>query len=309
MEIFPQVVLSGATGLVGSAVLQSLRGQGVSCVALVRDARHVDAVGPGSAIPWDPYHFQFREDMRRLNGVRAAIHLSGDNLSHGRWTKAKKQRILESRVRTTRSLVELLSRLDTPPEVLICASAVGFYGDRGAEILPESSTPGEGFLPQVCLAWEAAADEAAAFGIRVVHARFGVLLAANGGALAQMLPLFRAGVGGRLGNGRQYMSWMHLEDVARAMGHCLQHAEIAGPVNFVTPEPVTNAEFTRALAHQLRRPAVIPAPALALRLALGEMADAALLSSTRAVPMVLERHGFTYQHPELAGALADLLPR
>ncbi|MHB1744874.1 MAG: TIGR01777 family oxidoreductase, partial [Acidobacteriaceae bacterium] len=204
MEIFPHVLVSGASGLVGHALHKHFAANAVSCATLTRHTAQ-----PGSsAYFWDPYHFQFREDMRRLSGIRAAIHLSGDNLTAGRWTAAKKQRIRESRVRTTQSLVELLSHLEQRPEVLLCASAVGFYGDRGDEILSEDSSSGDGFLPEVCREWEAAAEAASDLGIRVVHLRLGVVLARKGGALAKMLPMFRLGLGGNLGNGRQWMSWI-----------------------------------------------------------------------------------------------------
>ena len=206
MEIFPQVVIAGVSGLVGQSLLRHFLANAVSCATLTRRTAQ-----PGSSeYFWDPYHFQFREDMRRLSGIRAAILLSGDNLMDGRWTAAKKLQIRESRVRTTQSMVQLLSRLEQRPEVLLCASAVGFYGDRGDEILTEDSAAGHGFLPDVCREWEAAADAAIGIGVRVVHLRFGVVLAREGGALAKMLPLFRLGLGGNLGRGQQWMSWIAL---------------------------------------------------------------------------------------------------
>lgn len=303
MEIFPQILMTGASGLVGSAMASRFASEGIACAALVRRSAATDR----SAFFWDPYHFEFREDMRRLNGIRAAIHLAGDNVSSGRWTDEKKRRIRSSRVATTRSLVELLSRLDQPPEVLICASAVGFYGDRGEEVLTESSPSGTGFLAEVCREWEAEADAAVPLGIRVVNLRFGVILAANGGALAKMLPLFRLGLGGRLGDGHQWMSWISLPDVLQVVEFCIAQTPIQGPLNVVA-NPVTNQEFTQVLAQHLRRPAVVPAPALALRLALGEMADGALLSSTRAIPEKLLQGGFTFLHPTLPTALQAVLP-
>lgn len=303
MEIFPQMLLSGGSGLVGTALLGHFASQGVPCCTLVRRAPEPAS----STYFWDPYHFEFREEMRRFSGTRAAIHLSGDNVSEGRWTQKKKLRIRQSRVRTTQSMVELLGRLEQRPEVLICASAVGYYGDRGAETLTEASTPGSGFLAEVCREWEAAANAATGHGIRVVHLRFGVILASAGGALRKMLPIFRLGIGGTLGHGRQWMSWISLPDVLRVVEFCINQPEIHGAVNVVA-NPVTNAEFTHALAHHLHRPAFLPTPAPALRLAFGEMADAALLASTRAIPARLLQAGFQFQHPTLAEAFHAVLP-
>jgi uncharacterized protein len=303
MEIFPQVVIAGASGLVGQSLHRHFLANAVSCATLTRHTAQ-----PGrSEYFWDPYHFQFREEMRRLSGIRAAIHLSGDNLTAGRWTRAKKRRIRESRVRTTKSMVELLSHLGQRPEVLLCASAVGFYGDRGDEVLTEDSSSGDGFLPEVCREWEAAADAAIELGIRVVHLRFGVVLAREGGALAKMLPMFRLGLGGNLGSGRQWMSWIALPTLVEIVEFCMNHHRIQGAVNVVA-NPVTNAEFTVSLAHHLHRLAIVPAPAIALRLAFGEMADAALLSSTRAIPAKLLQAGFVFTLPTLQDALQQILP-
>ena len=303
MDIFPQILISGGSGLVGSALRSRLEREAVPCATLVRTSR------PGSAAYlWNPDHFEFREEMRRLNGIRAAIHLAGENLAEGRWTAKKKQEIRESRVRGTYSMVELLAHLEFRPEVLICASAVGYYGNRGDEILNESSAPGEGFLADVCRGWEAAAATATKLGVRVISLRFGVILAADGGALGKMLPVFRLGAGGNLGNGKQWMSWISLPDVLRAIEFCMNDGQIEGPVNVVSPQPVTNAEFTRALAHHLHRPAILPAPAIALRAAFGEMADAALLSSTRAIPARLYAAGFVFDDSTLERALQSVLP-
>lgn len=304
MDIFPQVLISGASGMVGSALRNHLVSEAISYATLTRDTAQ-----PGSSRQfWDPYNFHFLEEMRRFSGIRAAIHLSGESLSEGRWTAAKKRRIRESRIRTTEAVVNLLSHLDRRPEVLICASAIGYYGDSGEEILTESSPPGNGFLPDVCREWEAAADAAATLGIRVVILRFGVILAAEGGALAKMLPLFRLGAGGNLGDGRQWMSWISLVDVVRIIDFCLKSQQVHGPINAVSPMPTTNAEFTRTLAAELRRPAIIPAPAFALRLIFGEMADAALLASTRAIPQRLQHSGFAFHHSTLVQALQTALP-
>jgi hypothetical protein len=303
MEIFPQVVIAGASGLVGQSLHRNFLANAVSCATLTRRTAQ-----PGSTeYFWDPYHFQFREDMRRLSGIRAAILLSGDNLMAGRWTPAKKQRIRDSRIRTTKSMVQLLSNLEQRPEVLLCASAVGYYGDRGDEILTEDSAAGHGFLADICKEWEAAADAAIDLGVRVVHLRFGVVLAREGGALAKMLPLFRMGLGGNLGNGRQWMSWIALPTLVEIVEFCMNHHQVQGPVNVVA-NPVTNAEFTVALAHHLHRLAVVPAPAIALQMAFGEMADAALLSSTRAIPAKLLQAGFVFKLPTLQDAFQQLLP-
>jgi hypothetical protein len=303
MEIFPQVVIAGASGLVGQAMHRHFLANAVSCATLTRQTAQ-----PGrSEYFWDPYHFQFREGMRRLSGIRAAILLSGDNLTAGRWTSAKKRRIRESRVRTTKSMVQLLSCLEQRPEVFLCASAVGFYGDRADEVLTEDSPAGHGFLPEVCREWEVAADAAVDLGIRVVHLRFGVILARDGGALAKMIPMFRLGLGGNLGSGRQWMSWIALPTLVEIVEFCMNQHRVQGPVNVVA-NPVTNAEFTLALAHQLHRLAVLPAPRVALRIAFGEMADAALLSSTRAIPAKLLQAGFVFKLPTLQDAFQLLLP-
>lgn len=303
MEIFPQILISGATGLLGSALTQHFSSQGLPCASLVR---HTPQPGT-SAFLWNPYSFAFREDMRRLNSIRAAIHLSGDNLSEGRWTADKKKRICESRIRSTQAIVALLSRLEPPPEVLLCASAVGYYGDRDDEILTENSSMGSGFLPEVCDKWEAAAETAAQLGIRVVSLRLGVVLAQEGGALARMLPVFRVGLGGTLGSGRQWMSWISLPEVVRIVEFCMAETQLRGPVNAVA-NPVTNREFTQALARHLHRPALFPAPAFALRAIFGDMADTALLSSTRAIPEKLLRAGFVFQQATLPEAFQALLP-
>ncbi|HVC90986.1 MAG TPA: TIGR01777 family oxidoreductase [Acidobacteriaceae bacterium] len=303
MEIFPQILISGASGMVGRALRSHFMAHDIPCSTLVRHTAQ-----PGSsAYFWDPYRFEFREGMRQLSGIRAAIHLSGDNLTEGRWTDAKKQRIRQSRVQTTQSLVQLLSHLEHRPEVLLCASAVGFYGNRGDEILTEDSSSGDGFLPEVCRDWEAAAQAAADLGIRVVHLRLGVVLAREGGALAKMLPVFRMGLGGNLGSGRQWMSWISLPAAIQIVEFCMNRQDLRGPVNVVA-NPVTNAEFTLTLAHHLHRLAIAPVPAFALRLAFGEMADAALLSSTRAIPARLLQAGFVFQHPTLLDALQQILP-
>jgi len=241
-----------------------------------------------------------------LEGLEAAVHLGGVNLSERRWTKAYKREIETSRVESTRVLAAVLAGLKRPPKVLLVASATGFYGDRGDEVLDEGSSAGKGYLPEICAKWEAASEAAAKAGIRVVHLRLGVVLGKNG-AMKKMLPIFRLGLGGRLGSGQQWMSWIRLEDAVRAILFSLKTETLSGPVNLAAPNPVTNAEFTRALGRALHRPAVMPVPALALRLMFGEMANEALLASTRAFPGKLIGAGFRFEYPTVDEALAEVV--
>lgn len=296
------ILISGSSGLIGTSLIRSFSSNRIQAVRLVRRKSE----GPDEVL-WNPDAAEPVEDLSRLEGMDAVIHLSGANLSAHRWTEAYKREIVESRVQTTRTLVNLLKRLAHPPRSLLCSSAVGIYGDRGDEVHTEMSAPGKGFLAKTCRAWEAEADGAAEAGIRVVYLRFGVVLARESGALKRMLPLFRLGLGGRLGSGQQWMSWIALSDVVRAISHIIQTDSLEGAVNLVAPIPVTNAEFTRALGGALHRPAIFPAPAFALRAALGEMADEALLASTRAVPERLAESGFHFDFPEINGALRSML--
>jgi uncharacterized protein (TIGR01777 family) len=293
------LLLSGGSGMVGSAVHQALAARGAGVLQLVR--REPDSAGQ---LQWKADAVLPFRDSEPLEGLRGAIHLSGANVAAHRWTPAYKREIWQSRVQSTRALAEALAGLRRRPEVLIVASATGIYGDRGDEILEEGSGAGKGFLADVCSEWELAARPALEAGIRVVHTRFGVVLGPGEGALGKMLPLFRLGLGGRLGSGRQWMSWVGQDDVVAAILFALDTAAIAGPVNVTAPNPVTNAEFTRALGKTVHRPAVLPAPAFALRLALGEMADEALLASARAVPAKLTEAGFRFAYPTIEGALA-----
>jgi uncharacterized protein (TIGR01777 family) len=299
----PLVLLSGASGLIGSALRENLAAEGYGCRQLVRRPARTS-----EELEWHPQSGK-SPDSTRLSGTEIAIHLSGANISSGRWTDARKRVLVESRVAPTRALAAALCQTEPRPKVLVCASAIGIYGERGDEIVDEKSGPGKGFLPETCVAWESAAAEAAACGIRVVCARFGIVLSPKGGALAKMLPLFRLGLGGKLGNGREWMSWISLEDVTRALvflGQRVLDDPSAPPVqavNVVAPDPVRNIDFTRQLGHALHRPAILPAPAFALRLAFGEMADQALLASTRVVPMRLQQMGFEFRQPTLAEAL------
>lgn len=234
------------------------------------------------------------------------IHLSGENLA-GRWNQAKKRRIRDSRVVTTANLARALASAREKPSVFICASAIGYYGNRGDEVLEETSPPGSGFLADVCKEWELAAQPAAASGIRSVNLRTGIVLSPKGGALKQMLLPFRLGVGGRIGSGRQWWSWIHMDDYVTAIHHILRNQSISGPTDMTAPKPVTNADFTHVLARTLKRPAILPVPAAALKLIFGEFAEEGLLSSARVLPAKLSESGFEFSYPELGGALAQLL--
>jgi uncharacterized protein len=267
--------------------------------------RPVSRRGGSGTISWDPDAGTI--DAAALEGVDAVVHLAGESIAALRWTRSVKERIRRSRVDGTRLLAETLGRLTRRPQVLVSASAVGYYGDRGDELLTEESPPGSGFLAEVCREWEAAADPARAAGIRVVHPRLGVVLAGQGGALPRMAIPFRLGVGGVIGSGRQYWSWIEVADLARAIELCLALDTLSGPVNTVAPTPVTNREFTRGLGRVLGRPTLVPLPALAVRLLLGEMGGALLLDSARSLPRRLARAGFRFRHPDLESALRAAL--
>jgi len=291
-------LLSGASGMLGNALHRALAAPDTEILQLVRRSP-----SPGE-IQWNSAADPPLADSTPLEGLTAAIHLSGANLSAHRWTPEYRREIVSSRVDSTRALASTLARLRNPPQALLVASAVGIYGDRADELLNESSPLGSGFLAEACVSWEAAAQPAVDAGIRVVHLRFGVVLSRGAGALARMEPIFRLGIGGRLGSGRQWMSWISLPDLVLAIQFVLQTPALSGPVNVVSPYPVTNAEFTRSLAHQLERPAFIPTPTFALRLVLGQMADEALLASTRAYPRKLLDAGFYFVQPTIDDTLA-----
>lgn len=295
------LLLSGSSGLIGTAVVSHLRAEGFSFGRLVR-SRHFS---PEPEILWNPIARIL--DSRGLEGFDAVIHLAGDPIAAGRWTPEKKASIRDSRVKGTRFLCESLARTDHPPRIFICASAVGIYGNRGEAILTEESPPGTGFLAEVGQEWERACEPALLKGIRVVNLRFGIVLSPKGGALKMMLPPFRLGLGGRLGTGKQWMSWVSLEEVVQAIHHALDTESLRGPVNVVSPNPVTNEEFTLALGRVLRRPTAFFIPAFAARIAFGELADEALLASTRVEPKRLKLSGFQFQDPELEPALRKLL--
>lgn len=297
-----KIVIAGASGTVGSVVVPALRQAGHEVRRLVRRA----AQG-ADEITWNPAVGEFDQAALERERVDAVINLAGENVAGGRWTERRREEILRSRVDTTRTLVRAMQGMARKPAAFLCASAVGFYGEGGDTVLTEASGIGHGFLPEVCLAWETHAKGAARSGVRTALLRFGVVLTHEGGALAKMLPLFRAGLGGRLGSGRQWMSWIGSEDVVGAVQHALADERCAGPINFVAPGAVTNAEFTATLARVLKRPAVLPAPAWALRLAFGQMADEALLASARAAPVRLTETGYAFRHPSLETALRAVL--
>jgi len=294
-----RVLVSGASGLIGAALVPSLIVAGYRVVRLVRGA-------PANQyqITWDPAQ-ELSSDL--VSGFDAIIHLAGESIV-GRWTAAKKERILESRVQGTRHLAEAMAKASQRPEVFVSASAIGYYGDRGDEILQEESSSGGGFLADVVRQWEAAAQPARDAGIRTVHTRFGLVLGRDGGALPKMLPPFRMGLGGRVGSGRQWWSWVHVADVAGAILHALK-SEVNGPVNVVAPNPVTNAEFTTALGTVLSRPTIFPMPAFAARLAFGQMGDELLLASQRVDPAKLNASGYKFQYSDLQVALREILKR
>jgi uncharacterized protein (TIGR01777 family) len=291
-----RVAITGATGLIGGALGAHLREQGWTVQGISRSG--------DEAIRWDPAAGEL--DGAALEGVDAVVHLAGENVA-GRWSEAKKKRILQSRVQGTTLIARTLAGLRQPPSVLVSASATGYYGDRGDARLTEDEPAGEGFLAEVCVAWEASAAPAAEAGIRVVHPRIGVVLAREGGALAAMKTPFKMGVGGKIGGGEQLMPWVHLDDVVRMIAFALEHRELSGPFNAVAPAPVSNAVFTKALGKALSRPTFMPLPGGLAKLAMGEAADEMLLFSTGAVPTVLQGLGFEWRYPELREALAAAL--
>ena len=295
-----KVLISGSHGLVGRALIKSLLSKGDTVARLVREAP-----SGSSDIEWHPNQGQIY--AARLNGFDVVVHLAGESIASGRWSEEKKKRIRESRIKGTQLLSGALSQSSQPPTVFVCASAIGYYGDRRDELLTEESSPGKGFLADVCQEWEAAAEPAKEKGIRVVKARFGVILDRDGGALAKMLPPFRMGIGGKVGDGKQWMSWIALPDVVGALQFVIENHELSGPVNFVAPNPVTNATFTSTLGKVLRRPTFLPVPAFGARLAFGEMADALLLSSQRVEPRRLNETGFHFKYSNLKDALSEIL--
>ena len=295
-----KVLISGSSGLVGAALLPRLTANGWQVTRLIRS----DSAGPDQ-ISWDPSRPIPPESV---SGFDAVIHLAGATIAE-RWTERKKQAIRDSRVVGTRNIAEALAQAAKRPALLLAASAIGFYGDRGDEVLNEESLGGQGFLAEVCRDWESATQPAVQAGIRTVMTRFGIVLSPSGGALAKMLLPFRLGLGGRVGSGRQWWSWVALDDVIGAIEYAMKTSTLAGPLNVVSPNPVTNREFTTSLASALSRPALFPMPAFAARAALGQMADELLLASQRVEPAKLRASGYRFRRPDLDMALAAILKR
>lgn len=306
--ITSRILVSGVSGPIGAALVPSLKARGLSIARFVRHASVRQEPGRQDAdgadqIPWDPAKPVAPESV---SGFDAVVHLAGETIM-GRWTAAKKAKIRDSRVEGTKNLAVALAQAKSRPRVFICSSAIGYYGDRSDEVLRETSAPGSGFLAEVCRDWEAAAKPASDAGIRTVHLRTGVVLSPYGGALGQMLPPFKLGLGGRIGNGRQWMSWIDVQDIVGAIHHILKTDLLEGPVNLVAPKPVTNAEFTETLAGVLHRPAIFAMPAFAVKLAFGEMGETVLLGSQRVEPLQLVASGYPFRFPELRGSLEALL--
>ena len=293
-------LISGSSGLIGSALASAFGAAGHEIVRLVRHR----SGQPGNVV-WDP----LGESMEPapLEGVDVVVHLSGESLADGRWTNAKKKRFWDSRVCSTSLLSKTLAQLQRQPSLMISASAVGFYGDRGEEILTEDSPAGTGFVADLCREWEGASAVVAAAGVRVIHMRLGIVLARNGGALPKMLTPFRLGLGGIIGSGRQFVGWIALEDVVGAVMHLIDRSQLAGAVNFVAPQEVTNRQLTKTLGRVLHRPTLIAIPALAAQIAFGEMANELLLASARVTPRRLLDDGFVFAYPQLQAALEHAL--
>jgi len=294
-----KILVTGASGFIGTALIRHLAANGHEPLPLGRSR------STANAVVWNPETGEI--EAEKLTGTDAVIHLAGENIAAGRWTAAKKQRLIDSRLKGTHLIAETISKMARPPSALVSASAVGYYGDRGNEILREESTPGRGFLADLCVQWEAATEPATRKGIRVVHPRLGIVLARHGGVLGKMLLPFKLGVGGKVGTGKQYMSWITLEDLCSILLYCAQASNLHGPVNAVTPNPVTNLEFTKALGNAVSRPTILPLPAFVARTALGEMADELLLYSARVEPRKLNNARFGFRHPELGAALKSIV--
>lgn len=295
-----KIVVTGSSGLIGSTLIPYLEKNKNEVYKLVRGRANLI----GNEFAWDPQQGVVNPPL--LEGLDAVVHLAGENIM-GRWTRSKKERIRESRVRGTQLLCQALCQLERPPSVLICASAIGYYGNRGDEILTEQSSKGEGFLADVCEEWEEAARSAAERGIRTINLRLGMVLSPKGGALKQMLPIFKWGMGGNMGSGFQYVSWIAIHDLMRIIDFAINQDSLAGPLNAVSPNPVTNAELTKVLGHLLDRPTFLTMPAFMVKLVFGELGDELLLSSQRVKPTKLEEGGFQFNNPYLEEALQHLL--
>ncbi|MBL6764383.1 MAG: TIGR01777 family protein [Verrucomicrobiae bacterium] len=296
-----KILIAGASGFVGRALSEHLTETGHEVAILARRAPESETTG---ALVWNPA----AGELSFPDGTNfdAVIHLGGANIADGRWTQRRKAELRDSRIQSAHLLAKAISKLPRPPGVFACASAIGIYGDRGIEVLDENTPAADTFMGLLCKDWENACDPAREAGIRVLNLRFGIALAPTGGALAKMLPAFRFGLGGKIGDGSQYWSWISLPDLLRAIVFCLEQPNLQGPVNLVSPCPVTNLEFTRELGNALNRPTILPLPRLVARLALGEMADAALLCSARVIPRKLTDSGFSFAHSRLDSALSAL---
>jgi uncharacterized protein len=304
-----KILITGSTGLVGKALTTDLQRAGHTVCRLIRPgsssrSSQTEGNSHGFDVTWDPVTGELGG---AAVGADAVVNLAGASIADGRWTPARKIELRTSRVDTTRALVNALARMNARPRVLVSASAVGIYGNRGDELLTEASAKGTDFLSELAADWEAEAAKAEALGIRVVLARFGIILAKQGGALPQMVRPFQFGIGGKLGSGQQWMSWIMLDDVVQLLRLAIENGSVRGPVNFVSPQPVRNLEFTRALAAVLHRPTFLAAPAFALRLAMGEMADGMLLSSQRCLPQKAEGLKYGFLHSEISDALQNVL--
>lgn len=295
------IAITGANGFIGTALGRSLRAAGHHTISVTRSAAANSSAG---AIAWNPEGGSI--DGAAFEGLDAVVHLAGEPIASGPWTAAQRERIHDSRQLGTDLLATTLASLDRPPPVLVSGSAIGFYGDRGGEVLTEASTPGDDFLARVCVDWEQATAPAEAAGIRVAHVRTGIVLDGSGGALAKQLPIFRLGLGGKAGTGKQWMSWISLDDDVSAIRHVLDHDDVRGPVNLTAPGAVDNATFTRALGAAVHRPTVVPIPRAVRRLPLGVggLLDSLLFTSARVTPTVLLDAGFTFAHPDIETALA-----
>jgi uncharacterized protein (TIGR01777 family) len=303
-----KIIITGASGLIGSALIPRLLADGHDVTRFVRDAAATRTTAESRGVRSVGWNI----DKEIINDAEiaahdAVIHLAGEPVAEGRWTTEKKQRIRDSRVTGTRLIANSIARVEARPRVFISASAIGFYGNRGDEILDEQSAPGADFLAGVCREWEAAADAAREAGVRTVHPRIGIVLSKEGGALAKLLTPFRLGAGGALGDGKQFMSWIAIDDIIDALAFSLENESVADAINFVAPHPVTNAQFTHALGHALNRPTLFTVPKFAARIAFGELADAALLASARVMPKRLQAAGYEFKFPLLEAALRHLL--
>ncbi|MGE0406017.1 MAG: TIGR01777 family oxidoreductase [Candidatus Korobacteraceae bacterium] len=293
-----KVLVTGASGTIGSSLTAALTAEGHQVIRLVR------RTPKNSEVQWNP---NGEADPKLCNGADAVVHLAGESIAGGRWSARKKAAILNSRVLGTRTMAKSIAAATNPPKVLLSGSAIGFYGSRGDEVLTEQSSPGQGFLSEVCRQWEAETEPARLAGARVVRVRTGLVLTPRGGALQKMLPAFRLGGGGRVGSGQQWWSWIALDDLVGLMVFALTSEGVQGALNGTAPNPVTNAEFTRVLGKVLRRPVIFPLPAFAVRLAMGEMGEELLLASQRVQPAAAQAAGYRFQFPELSGALEQML--